>query len=69
MQYTGKKTRRLRLPSQLCVDEAMAIEIHRRAEQGYRKQEDQIRLLIVLGMLREDEILGKELTLPFPHKE
>lgn len=64
MQYAGKKTRRLRMPSQLCVSEEMAREIHRRAERGFRTKEDQIRFLISLGMMREDEIVSNELS---PH--
>jgi len=58
--FTGKKVRRLRLPRQLCVSEEMAREIHRRAERGFRTNEDEIRWLISLGMMREDEMSGNE---------
>lgn len=60
MQFTGKKTQRIRLPEQLCVTEEMALEIHRRADLGFRSREDQIRFLILQGMMREDEQSSNE---------
>lgn len=69
MQDTGKKIRRLRLPHQLCVSEEMAREIHRRAERSFRSKEDEIRWLISLGMMREDEISGNEQERNSPHRE
>lgn len=60
MEFKGKKTRRFRLPGQLCVTEAMALEIERRADRGFRSKEDQIRWLISQGMMREDETGSNE---------
>jgi len=60
MRYLGKKTARLRLPRQLSASEEMVCEIHRRAECSFRTKEDQIRWLISLGIMREDELSGNE---------
>lgn len=69
MQFTGKKTRRLRLPRQLCVSEEMAREIEMRAERGFRSKEDQVRLLMSLGMMKEDELQGNERSGAFAHQQ
>ncbi len=57
-----KKTVRLHLSRQLCVSESMAKEIHARAERGFRSVEDEIRWLIHLGFMLEDELYGDERT-------
>jgi hypothetical protein len=69
MQFTGKKTQRLRLPRQLCMSEEMAREIERRAERGFRSKEDQVRLLMSLGMMKEDEMArnGQQVSLSHQH--
>lgn len=46
----SKLTERLWLPKKLCVDPEMAKEIRGLANQEYRKVQDQIRWLIMLGL-------------------
>jgi hypothetical protein len=48
--HTGKLTEHLWLPKRLCVDPEMAKEIRDLAKQEYRKMQDQIRWLIMLGL-------------------
>jgi hypothetical protein len=56
MQFTGKKTTRLWLPRQICVDPFLAAELRDRAERNSRKLEDHIRFVFMLGLQREDEL-------------
>lgn len=65
MRFPGKKTTRLWLPKQLCVDPEKAAEIRARAERSSRKLEDQLRYLILLGLEREDELQRHEQKLTF----
>lgn len=67
MHFIGKKTTRLWLPWQICVDPFKAAEIRDRAVRSSRKLEDQLRYLIVLGLEREDELQRNAQKLTLHH--
>ncbi len=65
MPPSGKKTERLWLPWQLCCDPLLACRIRDLADRGNRKLEDQLRRLIMLGLIREEQIQRNEQQLTF----
>jgi hypothetical protein len=69
MQFTGKKTQRLWLPTQICEDEQKAAAIKNQAARADRKLQDHIRRLLTLGMRCEEEILNKEQKITFSREE
>ena len=67
MQNCGKKTERLWLPPQLCLDPFLAARLRDRAECHCRKLQDEIRNLLIEALNSQDAKAGNEQKLIFTH--
>lgn len=63
----GKKTERLWLPRQLCVDPFLAARLRDRAARNSRKLEDEIRFLLMRALDSQDAQPVNSQKLTFPH--
>jgi hypothetical protein len=63
----GKKTERLWLPRQLCVDPLVAARLRALAERNCRKLHDEIRFLVIGALDSQDAQAGNEQKLTFTH--
>lgn len=68
MAFNGKKTERLWLPRQICLDPFMACRLRDRAAMNCRKLEDEIRFCILEGLKQHEGEEFKQQQIEFPHR-